>query len=104
MAEYHEADWKQYYEAALQSNTLTNKNPLPDFVPLPVGFAPAPLHVMSIATHVCIFCGDGNVWSSYQEYVDFFYEAEWEGDPSHTPSDEATFDAVYSTCLTWYRS
>ena len=95
----HADDWKYYYEQAL-INEQAPVNPLPNWN-VPEAWAPAPLHVMSIATRVCVFCGDSNQWDSYQEYIEHFWRWEWEGESYHEPSTKEEFDLIYSLCLAW---
>ncbi|QPX62672.1 hypothetical protein SEA_XITLALLI_27 [Microbacterium phage Xitlalli] len=91
-----ERDWKEYYEQLLPEDQPVN--PLPNWEPLPEFLAPLPLHVMSIATHACVFCGEGPIWSSYEEYREHFYAYEWEGERYHAPSDPEKYYLVASLC------
>ncbi|QDF16978.1 hypothetical protein HWC33_gp25 [Microbacterium phage TinyTimothy] len=90
-------DWKYYYEQLLPE--LRPINPLPIWPIEEPNWVKAPLHVMSIAAHACVFCGEAPTWESYQDYLRHFYEEEWEGERSHNPSDEEHFLLVASLCL-----
>ncbi|QJD52772.1 hypothetical protein SEA_UNPHAZED_28 [Microbacterium phage Unphazed] len=94
-----EDDWKAYYEQRLEDADKPIKNPLPVWEPLPYFWASAPLHVMSIATHACVFCGQAPIWSTYEDYLDHWRENEWEGDPYHVPTPRYHYNLQDSLCL-----
>lgn len=90
-------DWKTYKEP-LQFEPPV-KNPLPNWEPLRKGYVNAPLHVMRISDRACVFCGEGPIWTTYEEYVDHFYKYEYEGERHHVPGEEGDYYLVASLCL-----
>ncbi|QRI44937.1 hypothetical protein SEA_BLUERUGRAT_27 [Microbacterium phage BlueRugrat] len=89
-------DWKAYVEPLLEPLPL--KNPLPAWEPLPHYIAKLPLHVMSVATHECVFCGEKPIFDSYEEYRKHFYEFEYEGERYHAPDSELKYHIIASLC------
>lgn len=58
-----------------------------------------PLHVLSLESHECIFCGEAPIWDTYAEYLEHWYLNEYEGERYHEPSTEESFEWVTSSCL-----
>ncbi|QYC54368.1 hypothetical protein SEA_PICKLES13_32 [Microbacterium phage Pickles13] len=80
-------------------STIT-ENPLPAFnVDDDGNWAALALCVFDTTTHACIYCARRNVWDTYAEYVAYFWDFEWEGEPFHSPRSEADFDRIASLCL-----
>lgn len=58
-----------------------------------------PLHLFEVKTHRCLYCGDQPLWDSYEEYVDWFYEYEHEGERDHAPEGRDDWEYTSAACL-----
>jgi len=78
--------------AAAQDSPIAFPAPTDRYVDLP-------LHVFDISTRCCIFCGDRPTWDSFEEYVEFWFAKEYEGEPGHTHEDQEDWEYVSASCL-----
>lgn len=67
-------------------------------VPVPEGYVDLPAHSYGEDGR-CTACGKERPSETYEQYVQWFYAEEWEGEEGHGPRDEEMFTYLNATCL-----